>query len=347
MDTIQKILIIRFSSLGDIVLASPLIRALRTTFPNARIDFLVKSDYADLVKFNPHLTSVIELKTDSKEELRILRDSIRNTGYDVFLDIHNSIRSRYIRWLSGAKFKRIVNKRIFRRFFLVNFKWNLYRSTDSVADRYIETARKLGVKNDGLGLEVFVPEENISTVNAIMDKYKLHRYDAVIGMAPCARHFTKCWAPERFIELGIQIMKLFNTKIFIFGSKDEQDYCGDIAQMINVQSGASIAESFAGKLTLLEITTALDNCSVIITNDSGIMHIAAARKRKVVAIFGSTVKEFGFFPYGTENLVVERKDLSCRPCSHIGLLKCPQKHFRCMNDIQIDDVLKNVQRLLA
>ncbi|MBI4811683.1 MAG: glycosyltransferase family 9 protein [Ignavibacteriales bacterium] len=234
MGTIQKILIIRLSSLGDIVLSSLLIRVLRTTFPNARIDFLVKSDYADLVKFNPYLSFVIELKTDSKEELRILRDSIRNTRYDVILDIHNSIRSRYIRWLSGVRIKGVVNKRIFRRFFFVNFKWNFYRSTDSVADRYLETARKLGVKNDGLGLEVFVPEENILTVNAMMDKYKLRRYDAVIGMAPCARHFTKCWAPERFIELGIQLTKLFNTKIFIFGSKDEQDYCGDIAQMINV-----------------------------------------------------------------------------------------------------------------
>ncbi len=346
MDAINKILIIRFSSLGDILLSSPLVRILREKFPNANIDYLTKSNYADLVKFNPNITSVIELRTDLKDELRTLKEQIQNSRYDVILDIHNSIRSRYIRFFSGAKYQGVVNKRIFKRFFLVTFKWNFYKEIISVADRYIETARRLGIENDVRGLEIFVPEENILTVNAMLDKYKLNRYNIVIGIAPCAKHFTKCWLQNRFIELGFRLTKLYSAKILIFGNKNEQDYCNDMAQMINAKASASVAESFAGKLTLLETAAALDHCSIVITNDSGIMHLAAARKKKILAIFGSTVKEFGFYPYGTDYILIEAANVTCRPCSHIGLAKCPKKHFRCMNEIQVDDVMNNVKRFI-
>jgi lipopolysaccharide heptosyltransferase II len=344
MVAINKILIIRFSSIGDILLSSPLIRILREKFPNAEIDYLTKSDYADLVKFNPNITSVIELRTDLKDELRKLKEQIRNSEYDVILDIHNSLRSRYIRFLSGAKYKGVVNKKILKRFLLVTFKWNFYKDIISVADRYIEAARELSIENDGRGLEIFVPEENVLTVNAMLDKYKLNRYNVVIGIAPCAKHFTKCWLQNRFIELGWKLTKLYGAKILIFGSKNEQDYCNDVAQMINVKASASVAESLAGKLTLLETAAALDHCSLVITNDSGIMHLAAARKKKIIAVFGSTVKEFGFYPYGTDYIIVEAANVKCRPCSHIGLAECPKKHFRCMNEVQVEDVLNNVKR---
>jgi lipopolysaccharide heptosyltransferase II len=347
MNEIKKILIIRFSSIGDILLASPLIRVLRNAFPEANIDFIIKSEYADLVKFDPNLSSIIELRSNDKNELKELKNTLYKTQYDVVIDIHNSLRSRYLRWLCGARYVRVVNKRIIRRFFLVKFKWNFYTGSIQVADRYIETMEKFGISNDGKGLEITIPEETLSTVKAMMGKYRLERYDKVIGMAPSARHFTKRWLPERFVELGAEIAQKFHAKIFIFGSKTELDYCGDIAQMINANLGSAAAESFAGKLNLLETAVVLDNCSLVISNDSSIMHLAAARKKKIVAIFGSTVKEFGFFPYGTENIVVENETLQCRPCSHIGLEKCPRNHFRCMKDIPVDDVLKAIQTMLG
>jgi heptosyltransferase-2 len=343
----DKILIIRFSSLGDIILATPLLRVLHAAYPDAHIDVLVKSEYADLVRYHPAVSSVIVLFTSSKEELRELRARVRAERYDVILDLHNSIRSRYVRFLSGARRVTAVNKRALRRFALVHLKRNTYRDAVPVAERYIETAARLGIVPDGAGPELFVPGETISRVATMMSRYKLDRYAAVIGMAPSARHFTKRWPPERYRDLGIRLVKERRVKLLLFGGPDDTDYCGDIAQMINAEVGADAAESLAGKLTLLETAAALDHCALVVTNDSGLMHMAAARGRGVVAIFGSTVKEFGFFPYRTRSVVLETAGLSCRPCSHIGRADCPEGHFRCMRDISVDEVLAAVRTFSA
>lgn len=345
MRAINKILIIRFSSIGDIILASPLIRALRAAHPDALIDFLVKSEYAELVRYNPHLSSIIELKTSEKEELKQLKLKIRSEHYDVIFDIHNSLRSRYLRKFSGAKHTSVVNKRLIARFARVNLKRNIYSKVISVADRYFETASAYGVRDDGKGLEIFIPDDTVSAVRALMSKYNLSRYERVVGFAPSAKHFTKRWPTERFVELGITISKQHMAKILIFGGKDDADYCGDIAHMINADLGSSAAESIAGNFSLLETAAALDSCNVVVSNDTGLMHLAAARKRDVVAVFGSTVREFGFFPYGTRSIVVENESLPCRPCSHIGLAACPEGHFKCMKDITAGRVYAAVEEL--
>ncbi|MBI3764982.1 MAG: glycosyltransferase family 9 protein [Ignavibacteriales bacterium] len=346
MHNFNNILIIRFGSLGDIILASPLIRVVRAAYPLAHINFLVKSQYAELLKCNPYLSSIIELKTSGDEELKNLKKSIQATRYDLILDIHNSLRSQRLRFFSHARRIRVVNKRVMRRFALVHLKRNYYKNLVSVADRYLETVRSFGIKDDGQGLEVFVPDETISSVRATMSKYKLEKYDIVIGLAPAAQHFTKRWPQERFVEFGVQAAKAWRIKILIFGSREERDYCGDIAQMINARAGSSLAESLAGTFSLLETAAALDFCTVVVSNDTGIMHLAAARKRKVVGIFGSTVRELGFFPYGTRSVVVENKGLGCRPCSHIGLDHCPEGHFRCMLDIHAGEVVSAMENML-
>lgn len=347
MPNIKKILIIRFSSIGDVILASPLIRCLRAAYPHAQIDFLVKSDYAELVKFNPHLNRVIELKTAESAELRALRKKIQDQQYDVILDIHNSLRSRYIRALTGARIVSVVNKYIVKRFLLVNFKLNLYRRELSVAERYLRTARRLGVFNDKKGLEVFVPDGISQGVKTRLSKSKVADHPLVVGFSPTANHFTKRWLQERYVELGARLAKERNAKILIFGGKEDAEYCGDIAHMINSLRTSTAAESFAGSFSLLETAAALDACHLVVTNDTGIMHLAAARRRNVVAIFGSTVQQFGFFPYGTEAIVVEKKELACRPCSHIGREQCPKGHFKCMKEIHVEDVLEAAEQLLT
>ncbi len=347
MHAINKILLIRFSSLGDIVLASPLVRIVRRSYPSARIDFLLKSGYVDLFNYNPHLSGVMTLATSGKEELKALRRRIRDERYDVILDLQNSLRSRALRSFSGARMVRTIDKRIVRRFCLVNLKKNFYRTVVPVPDRYLETARSLGVKDDGEGLEIFVPEDVVNTVRATMDRCRLDRFEEVIGLAPAARHRTKRWLPERFVETGIRCAKEFRSKILLFGGKEDQEFCGDCVQMINNAAGGTVAESCAGQLSLLEMTEALGYCRLVITNDTGIMHLAAARRRKIIAIFGPTVREFGFLPYRTESVVVERKGLYCRPCSHIGLEQCPEGHFRCMRDISADEVVSAAAGLLG
>lgn len=346
MPDLEKILIIRFSSLGDIILASPLVRRLRYAYPNARIDFLVKAEHADAVNFNPHLSSVITLKTSEKQELRDLKKNIRQTGYDLIIDIHNSLRSRYVRWGSGAVHAAVVNKRVIKRFFLVALGWNFYRNVVPAAERYCEAVRKYGVTDDGGGLEIFFPEEIRSDAVSVVERLKPEKYDVIIGMGPTARHGTKRWPAERFVELGVALAKRYRCRIFLFGSREEYDFCGDMAQMINSYAGYAVAENFAGRLSFPETLAAMDYCRVVVSNDSALMHMAAARKKTIVALFGSTVKEFGFFPYRTKNIVVERNNVRCRPCSHIGRENCPKKHFRCMKEITAAGVMNAIDEAM-
>ena len=196
MTDLEKILIVRFSSIGDIVLASPLIRCLRKKFPHAQIDFLVKSQFSELVKYNPHLSSVIELKSSERDELRSLKKQIREQRYDAILDIHNSNRSRYLRLFCGAKHIRVVNKRAFVRFMLVKFKQHWYpKNIPSIAERYLETVKMFGVEDDGEHLEIFIPDEQSSAVTGLLSKYHLDKYEHVVGIVPVAKHFTKRWLP--------------------------------------------------------------------------------------------------------------------------------------------------------
>lgn len=345
----QKILIVRFSSLGDVILASQLIRALRTRFPHAQIDFLVKSAYSELLRFNPRLSSVIELRSGSFGELADTARKIRLEKYDLLLDIQNNFRSRYVRLMARARMTRVVNKREVRRFLLVRFHWNLYRKISTVPERYLETIAGIAPSDDCDGPELFVPEHVATAMTSLLARSHLDRCDAVVGIAPGARHFTKRWPLERFVELGVLLGRTGQkgrVKILVFGSREEKDYCGDIAQMINLRLESPAAENMAGQFSLLETAAALDRCTLVVSNDSGLMHVAAARRRNLVAVFGSTVRELGFFPPEGRSIVVETSGLPCRPCSHIGLEKCPKGHFKCMKEITADEVVKASARFL-
>jgi heptosyltransferase-2 len=228
---------------------------------------------------------------------------------------------------------------------LVRLKKNYYRDIVSVADRYIEPVGIYGIENDAQGLEIFIPDEIRCTVSEKMSLLKLHQFERIVGCCPSAKHATKRWPEERFIEAGIRLVRELKTKIILFGGKSDIVLCTTIANGINKKSEGECAIEYSDQFSLLETAAAMQFCDVIVTNDSGLMHIAAAMKKKLVAIFGSTVREFGFFPVGTENIVIERKGLYCRPCSHIGRSNCPEGHFRCMNEIQVDDVIGSIKAI--
>ncbi|MEN3038466.1 MAG: lipopolysaccharide heptosyltransferase II [Candidatus Kryptonium sp.] len=335
--TPQKILIIRLSSIGDIVLATPLIRVLRNKFPTAQIDFIVKKEFAQILKYNPNITNLIEFDTaNGFKELLKVRRRISKERYDLIVDIHNNLRSIFLRTFAGAQVVR-VNKRIFKRFLLVKFKINLYKNAIHVVERYIETLSNFSIKNDNQGLNVFVPEYMIE---AVKNKINFSADDLYIAIAPSAKHETKRWLPERFAQLGDKLIEKFNAKIILLGSEEDKPRCETVKRLMQNQP-----INLCGQTSLLESAAVLSLCKLLITNDSGLMHIGSAMKTKIVAIFGSTVKEFGFFPYGTESIVVE-KNIPCRPCTHIGREKCPKGHFKCMNDIQVEDVFNACANLL-
>ena len=346
MNTSTKTLVIRFSSIGDIVLSTPLLRVLRARFPDGQIDFVARMEYAELIRSNQNLNHTYEF--DARlgfDGLRDLKKKIREQGYDVIVDIHDSLRSKYLRSLLGPK-RVIVNKRIFERSLLVNLKKNVYREIVPVPDRYIETVKELGVSNDGKGLELHIPDEVLFRVSGKMARLQLNRFEKVVALCPGARHFTKRWPADRYASVGARCAREFDAKVLVFGGAEDEAICSGIVSAINDQAGPERATDFCHELGLLETAAAMEYCDIVITNDTGLMHLATAMHKKVVAIFGSTVREFGFFPYDPSALVLENRTLDCRPCSHIGRSECPEKHFKCMTELSPDTVVASAREFL-
>jgi len=347
-DTFSKTLIVRFSSVGDIVLSSLLVRVLRRRFPHAQIDYLVKTEFAGLVRGNPNISRVIELPAGATfSDLRDIRKKVLKSGYDLVIDIHDSLRSRYVSL--GARRVVRFRKRKLARFLLVRFKWDVYGffgGAPGVAERYLEPVHSLGVTNDGEGLEVFPDEGDHLVAETLLRSAKISPETTMVGIAPSARHANKRWPGERFAETVLTLLRNPNRACILLGSVEERERCTGIAQAVLSSAPGARLINTAGLLSLTEVTALMDRCELVLSNDSGLMHLAAARKRKVVALFGPTVRQFGFYPYGTESIVLERSGLGCRPCTHIGRPSCPKGHFRCLEEIEPGQVVKSIEQLL-
>ena len=341
----HKTVIFRLSSLGDILLTTPFIRALRKAAgPDAQIDFVVKEQYVDLVRYNPHLSVIHTLESSGgMTALFSLAASLRMQKYEVIFDLHKSLRTAALRLLLRSPRSEVVNKRTVRRWELVHWKRGIGKGFLNAVERYCETLRPYGITPDVNGLEIAIPEDVLRrTAEQVAARMNPHT-KVVIGICPGARHFTKRWPWNKYVDVARRLIKDQGASILLFGGQEERDICERIAQ----QLPAAPVLNLAGSFSILETAAAMDACAVVVTNDSGLMHLAAARKRPVAALFGSTTRELGFFPYGTKSIAIEEVGLPCRPCSHIGLDHCPEKHFRCMLDLSVDEVVGAVQRLIA
>lgn len=348
-DSFNRTLIIRLSSVGDVVLSSLLVRTFHTRFPEARLDFLVKEEFAGLVSHNPHLHEVLTFpRNGTFSDLRRLRHEIRSRKYDLIIDIHDSLRSRFL--CAGATAVRRVKKRKLARFFLVNFKINLYDrmgGAPSVALRYLEPVRRFGIEDDGLGLDLFFPSASEEYVRELLNESGFDGETTFIGICPAAKHKNKMWPKERYAVAAAELVEKRGLPVMLFGVESERALCEEIARGVTALNPDTRLINLAGKLSLPDTAAAMDFCAVVLTNDSGLMHVAAARKRPVVALFGPTVRELGFFPFGTKSSVVEHPALACRPCTHIGLPECPKGHFKCMNEIAAPQVVRAAENLLT
>ena len=187
-----------------------------------------------------------------------------------------------------------------------------------------------GFELDSEGLDIFIPD----TV-----KPDIPDADKYIGLCPGSIHYTKMWPFSYYIELA-EVLKLHGYKVLVFGGKKEMHLCQTIA---NAVPGAV---NLCNENDLYKTIVNMKKCRAIVTNDSGLMHVASALKLPVLAIFGSSVKEFGFAPFRTKYAIVENETLKCRPCSHIGKSECPKKHFECMIHQSPTMVYQNLTFLL-
>lgn len=317
----QIVLIVRLSSLGDVLLTTPLIRSLKKQNSKAEIHFLVREEYKDALINNPNISSLITLKRDETEfELKTVLSQIK---YDFVIDLQNNFRSRsLISVLSCPKVR--FKKLTWQKLLLVKLKLNLMKNAPPIPERYAESVDGLELDNGGLDLVTNKqPSDSLKSLTNL------------IGFCPGSRHFTKMWQKEYYIELGEKLIKNgFN--IVLFGGKDDKRICQEIS------SNLSKCINLCNENDILQTAADMKMCRAIVCNDSGLMHAACAVQVPTAAIFGSTVKEFGFAPYKCKNLILENKSLTCRPCSHIGRSSCPKHHFKCMKELTPQLVYNNL-----
>lgn len=338
MESVHRVLFIRFSAIGDILLLTPLIQLFHNQNPDIQIDFLIRADFEPLIQHHPLINHILLLpKSPSLKQVIRTAKIVREKNYSILFDFQKHWRSYLISFLSGTKVYK-YKKFAIRRFLLTHLKLNLYRYVpETIPERYFLAFRKIKTKWQITPLEIYIPnevQENIETKLA-EDNKKI-----MITIAPGAGRNTKRWPFEYFVKV-INDLKNYKAKVILVGGYGDKSLCEEIQKRCSPE-----LINLCGETTLLETAAVLKKSDLIITNDTGVLHMAVALQRKVVAIFGPTVKEFGFYPTLAHNQVIEHSDMQCRPCSYHGSDTCPKVHFRCMKEIEPDRVLEAAMQLL-
>ncbi|MCX6249348.1 MAG: glycosyltransferase family 9 protein [Bacteroidetes bacterium] len=314
----NKVLIIRLSSIGDIVLTSPIIRCLKEQLPGIEIHYLVKKQFQPLLIANPYI-SKIWLYEGS---LSRLIQGLKAEKFDNIIDLHKNYRSCYVRSRLG-KSSSSFPKLNYEKWLMVNLKINRLPGIH-IVDRYFKAVQKAGVDNDGKGLDYFIPQGEEVRIDLLPKEFQNGFIAFVIG----GKHITKILPEDKVIELCSKIAQ----PVILLGGKEDQER----GERIVSKAGGALLNT-CGLYSINQSASLIRQATRIITNDTGLMHIAAAFRKPVISVWGNTIPEFGMYPYLPEGLndqskIVEVKGLDCRPCSKIGFDKCPKKHFKCMND---------------
>lgn len=330
----MKVLVIRFSSIGDIVLTTPVVRVLKTQLNDAEVHFATKDKFTMLVESNPYIDKVQILKENLGEFIKQLKAE----QFDYVIDLHNNLRTRIIKTALGVK-TYSFDKLNLQKWLLVNLKINRLPNVH-IVDRCLDTLKPLGLKADTLGLDYFIPEKDNVPVDWLPPEFQ----KGYVAYAMGAQHNTKKLPLRRMIELCDKI----NKPIVLLGGKEDFETAEEIYRFFD-KSGQSEYETgltelgkkttifnACGKFNINQSASLVKNAHYVFAHDTGLMHIAAALKKEVFSIWGNTIPEFGMYPYRTKFTVLENKKIACRPCSKIGYNACPKGHFKCMNDIVFD-----------
>src|SRR6188508_3009503 len=326
-----KFLIIRFSSIGDIVLTTPVVRCLKAQLPGAEVHFLTKQSFGSIVENNPYIDKVHLL--DHSWETVV--HELKQENYDYIIDLHHNLRTlRLKKDLGITAFP--FNKLNIQKWIYTNLKWNMMPDVH-IVDRYMKTVESFEIINDGEGLDYFIPGKDEVKQGDIPVSHHLGYIGLVIGAA----HNTKKLPVDKLKELCSKIAH----PIILLGGKEDKENAQQIASVDPIK-----IYNACGKFNLNESADLVSKSKLIITHDTGLMHIAAAFKKKIISVWGNTVPEFGMYPYygnaQAQNFQFEINGLRCRPCSKIGYAKCPRGHFKCMKQISMDAVAETARQFL-
>ncbi len=357
-------------------MTSPVVRCLKLQ-KGAEIHYLTKKPFASILKVNPYVSKVYAID----EKIKEVSVALRKEQYDYIIDLHHNLRSFLVKWsmpfVKSFSFKKLN----FQKWLLVNFKIN--RLPDQhIVDRYLNTVKGLGIKNDGNGLDFFLNDEASikrfpSDISGQVLEEARGRKKQYIALPIGAGRNTKALTVEKIVK----ICQSINYPVVLLGGKQEVEKGERIEQLmapfpppaplqrgkascLNEKSkdigefcaketdkmGGSLI-NLVGKCSLLESAAIVKNASVVLTGDTGLMHIAAAFRKPIVSIWGNTIPEFGMYPYYPKgmdlNHTIEVKELSCRPCSKIGFADCPKGHFKCIAQLSEVNIKKQLEELIA
>ena len=324
----MKFLILRFSSIGDIVLTTPVIRCLRLQMPEAEIHFLSRQNFRDVLEHNPYINKNIFYKDDVDEVI----SELKKEKYDYIIDLHHNIRSlRVKRALKTKSFS--FNKLNIEKWLIVNLKINRLPK-QHIVDRYLETISSFGIKNDGQGLDYFISAKEEKAIEKLPEAFGKNFIAWAIG----AHHATK----QLPIEKMISIARKIKLPVVILGGKEDINKSNEL-----IKHFQSPVFNGCGIFSINESAAIIKHAQHVLTHDTGMMHIAAAFRKNIISVWGNTIPEFGMSPYlpaafATNSLIVQVNNLSCRPCSKIGYQKCPKGHFKCMKEINENEIIKHL-----
>jgi ADP-heptose:LPS heptosyltransferase len=326
---IKKILILRFSSIGDIVLTTPVVRCLKNQL-GAEIHYLTKAPFKTILSENPHIDKLITFEKSADEVLDILK----NEKYDFVVDLHNNIRTLKLKGKLGVK-SAAFPKLNMRKWLFVNTKWDVMPDIH-VVDRYFKAVESLGVQSDGLGLDYYIPEsDQVDLYEILPTSFQSRYWVYTLG----AQYKTKCLPEEKINELLV----LIDVPIVFLGGKEDANLGERLAEKFPLKS-----INLAGKLNLNQSASVVQQSSGVVCHDTGLMHIASAFQKKMAVIWGNTTPKIGMYPYLPKSEVeyFEVKELHCRPCSKIGFQKCPKGHFKCMNNQDLEAIADFVNQMI-
>jgi len=321
-----KILVIRMSSFGDVILTTPVLTQLREKYPDATIDFIVLDKFKEAISGNKKIDKLIIFEKDRYRGIKgIYSFSKELDGYDLIIDLHSKMRSYFIsKFISGKVLR--YKKRALWKSLLVKWKLIKYSVDYTIVKAYFKPLEILGLKYRGEELEFNFEKKDLE---------KIEKYDDFVVFAPGASKETKKWTRENFSELGKLINKEYNKNIILIGGKNEWDELEEIKKNMG-----EFCINLAGELNLKESGALLSKAFFVVTNDSGPFHMARGVKALSFVIFGPT--DPNMFEYNEKSILLFGKE-PCSPCSLHGDKVCPKGHFNCMKNLTAEKVFEIIK----
>ena len=335
----MKILVIRFSSLGDIILLSCIFREIKKQFSDANIVFMTSREFEDIYKKNPHIAKIYAFdRKDGVGELFRARRYLKQQKFDLVIDAHRSLRS-YLVCFQNTKKKTVVNKRTVSRYLQIYWK-NKPKEIVNQRDAYLQWLKKYNKKEEiNNKTEFFLNPKDQSEVRNFFYSYYLDSAKLIV-IAMGAKYFNKCW-PAVYWHGLVEKMKKEKLQVVLIGSANDKKTVPNYSKV-----AAKCSLDLTGKLSLQESAALLAKAKLLVCSDSAPLHLAEAVGTPVVAIFGPTTAGFGFAPFLANSHLLE-VELACKPCSAHGAKKCINKlEKECMKLVRVEDVWNAVDNIL-